>query len=327
VAWYAGIPRYIGIVLASIRAEGRRLEHWPVFDVAAPFASDSLVAFTYYAFWAVPIVALLVCIWHVWRRRSSQDPSNARALALGVALVVMTLVVNQYFLRSNLQARFGDAAVSVVLVGAWVAGMAGVIETRAGRALTRVGLITALTLMAIAFFKINSLAHEFETGGLTVSREQTVRRFEEVVRTLRAQPSTDGQNLDGPLAVSRYLAACTTPDDRVLMGLYADEIPYFARRLVAAGQGYFALGFLRSEADQRLALERLARQSVPIVITALDYDKEIASNYPLVARHISSHYKEAGVIKVRGQPYVRVFVDIMRSPRGTDSVSGFPCFR
>jgi hypothetical protein len=178
-----------------------------------------------------------------------------------------------------------------------------------------------------AFFRINSLAHELETGGLTVSREQTVLRFHDVVRTLRALPSTDGQNLDGPLAVSRYLAACTAPDDRVLMGLYADEIPYFARRLFAAGQGYFALGFLRSEADQRLALERLARQSVPIVITALDYDKEIAANYPLVARHISAHYREAGVMKVRGQPYVRVFVDIMRNSRGTDSVSGFPCLR
>jgi hypothetical protein len=154
-----------------------------------------------------------------------------------------------------------------------------------------------------------------------------VLRSKEVVRTLRALPAADPNITEGPLAASRYLSACTLPNDRVLMGVYADEIPYFARRLFAAGQGYFSLGFLRSEADQRLALERLARQSVPVAITEFEYDQEIAANYPLVARYISSRYREAGILRAGGQPYLRVFVDIMRTPRGTDPVSGLPCFR
>lgn len=329
VAWYGGIPRYVAIVLAAIGAEGqgRRLKNWPVVDLASPFANDSLVAFTYYAFWAIPLAAALVPIWCALRGRSRTGVDSAPDFRFGIALVAMTLIVNVFFLRGNLQARFGDGSVLVALAGAWLAGAASRSTSWMSRGLARAVPIVLLALVFAAFFRFNSLAHELETGGLTVSLEQTSLRFHEVVRTLRALPSTDATQTEGPLAVSRYLSDCTAPEDRVLMGLYADEIPYFARRLFAAGQGYFGLGFLRSEADQRLALERLARQSVPVVITEFDYDREIATNYPLIARHISSRYREVGVITAGGHPYVRVFVDIMRPPSATDPVSGFPCFR
>jgi hypothetical protein len=326
---YGGIPRYLAITLAGLGAEGgtRSLEHWPVVDLESPFSEDSLVAFNYYAFWGLPLAAAVVLIWLALRGRPPAQAAHDRDFRFGVALVAMTLLVNLFFLRANLQARFGDAAVPVVLIGAWLAGAASLVTPPILRGLARAGPLVLLALMFCAFFRSNSLARELETGGLTVSRAYAVLRFQEVVRTLRALPSTDAQNTGGPLAVSRYLYECTAADDRVLMGLYADEIPYFARRLVAGGQGYFALGFLRSEADQRLALERLERQSVPIVITPLDYDGEIAANYPLVSRHISGRYREVGVLKANGEPYVRVFADIMRPPRGTDSVTGFPCFR
>jgi len=241
--------------------------------------------------------------------------------------MVLDMDDNFEILRANLQARFGDAAVLVALTAAWLAGAVALSPSPLRRGLARAGPVIVLGLMTAAFFRINSLAHEFETGGLTESFEVAQSRFREVVRTLEALPSTNAQTTEGPLGASRYLAACTAADDRVLMGLYAGEIPYFARRHFAAGQDYFAYGFLRSESDQRLALERLRHQSVPIVITAFDYDGEIVRNYPLVARHISSRYREVGVITAAGRPYVRVFVDIMRPPASTDPMSGFPCFR
>ena len=327
VATYSGIPRYLDIALSSIRAEGRRLEQWPVLDLASPFGESSLVAFNYYAFWMLPFAAGATLMWGVWRARSVAADDADRRFRFGVVLVPMALVVNVFFLRANLQARFGDAVVPVALTGAWLAGVASLSASRLSRVLAHAGTLVLLAAMCAAFVGSNSLVHEFETGGLTVSLAATRLRFHEVVRTLRELPSTNASQKEGPMAVSRYLHECTSPDDRVFMGLYADEIPYFARRLVAAGQGYFAHGFLRSDADQRLAVERLSRQSVPVVITAFDYDKEIAGNYPLVARHISSRYREVGTFTVAGHPYIRVFADIMRPSRGTDPVSGFPCFR
>ena len=332
VMLHGGLLGYVDVVLRSISSEGRRLARWPIVDLASPFSESSLVAFNYYAYWLLPLIAAGVLMWQLrdLSRASSSRAGESREathVAFGIALVTMALVVNVFFLRANLQARFGDGSVPIALVGAWLAGAASRSSSWMSRGLARAVPTVVLALMFAAFFKANSLAHELETGGLTVSLEQTSLRFHDVVRTLRALPATSATQREGPLAVSRYLHECTAPDDRVFMGLYADEIPYFASRRIAAGQGYFGLGFLRSDTDQRLALERLSRQSVPVVITAFDYDREIAGNYPLIARHISSHYKEVGVVTAGGQPYVRVFVDIMRPPHGTDPVSGFPCFR
>jgi hypothetical protein len=323
---HGGILGYVDVVLRSISSEGRRLARWPVVDLASPFSESSLVAFNYYAYWLLPLIAAGVLVWLLLRTKRA-DRDDAAHITFGLALLTMAVVVNVFFLRANLQARFGDGSVPIALVGAWIAGAASRSTSWMSRGVARAVPIVLLALMFAAFFKANSLAHELETGGLTVSLEQTSLRFHDVVRTLRTLPSTNATQSEGPLAVSRYLHECTAPDDRVLMGLYADEIPYFASRRIAAGQGYFALGFLRSEADQRLALERLSRQSAPVVVTAFDYEREIVGNYPLIARHISSHYKEVGVVTAGGQPYVRIFVDIMRPPLGTDRVSGFPCFR
>jgi len=332
VMLHGGILGYVDVVLRSISSEGRRLARWPVVDFTSPFNESSLVAFNYYAFWLLPLIAAGVLIW-LWRDLSRASVTNggesrdAAHVTFGLALVAMALVVNVFFLRANLQARFGDGSVPIALAGAWIAGAASPSASWISRGLARAVPIVLLALVLAAFFGINSMAHELETGGLTVSLEQTRFRFHQVTETLRALPAVDPHITEGPLGASRYLSLCTMPNDRVLMGIYADEIPYFASRRVAAGQGYFALGFLRSETDQRLALERLARQSVPVVITAFDYDREIAGNYPLVARYISTHYRDVGVITAAGQPYLRVFVDIMRPPTSVDSVSGFPCFR
>ena len=326
VMLHGGILGYVDVVLRSISSEGRRLARWPIVDLASPFSESSLVAFNYYAFWVLPLIAAGVLIGRLSRARRA-DRDDAPHVAFGLALVAMALVVNVFFLRANLQARFGDGSVPIALVGAWLAGGASPLTSRMSRGVARAVPIVMLALVFAAFFGINSMAHELETGGLTVSLEQTRFRFQQVTQTLRALPAADPHITEGPLAASRYLSLCTMPNDRVLMGIYADEIPYFASRRIAAGQGYFGLGFLRSETDQRLALERLARQSVPVVITAFDYDREIAMNYPLVARYISARYREAGVITTAGQPYLRVFVDIMRAPTSTDPVTGFPCFR
>ena len=329
---HGGIPAYVDIVLRSISSEGRRLARWPVVDLASPYSESTLVAFNYYVFWAVPLIVAGVLMWQLSRgirarAGESKGVTADRDLTFGIVLVAMTLVVNYFFLRANLPARFGDGSVPVAVAGAWLGGAASRSSSWMPRTSARAIPMVLLVLVFVAFFRFNSLAHEMETGGLTVSLEQTRLRFHEVTETLRALPAPDPKITEGPLAASRYLSACTRPTDRVLMGLYADEIPYFARRLVAAGQGYFALGFLRSESDQRLALERLHHQSVPIVITAFDYEGEIARNYPLVARHISSRYREVGVITAAGRPYIRVFADIMRPPTSTDPMSGFPCFR
>src|SRR5262249_44689540 len=130
VAFHGGILGYIDVVLRSISSEGRRLAQWPVVDLGSPFSETSLVAFNYWAFWALPLIVAGVLIWRVSRaslagegesRNESRDTTH---LTFGIALVAMALVVNYFFLRANLQARFGDGSVPIALAGAWLAGAA-----------------------------------------------------------------------------------------------------------------------------------------------------------------------------------------------------------
>src|SRR6185436_16745363 len=53
-----------------------------------------------------------------------------------------------------------------------------------------------------------------------------------------------------------YVDRCTTSDQRLLVGGYLVELPFFAQRKFAAGQAYFG-GSFGGEEWERLALRRL----------------------------------------------------------------------
>jgi len=319
--YYKGIPQYLGDVLASIKGEGRRLVSWPAIDVAHPFSADSLTAFVYYLFWIVPLIATAVLIASWWRRGW-----NARH-PLGLALLLMTLVVDYFFLRGNLPARFGDAVVAVVLLIAWMAAPGSNARERTGSVIPG-ALASALLVTTIAaFFPINSIASELSTGGF--AEGSVAARFLQVSDLLRNQPPRiwTFKPRDGSLAIARYIAECTVPEDRVLVATAADEIPYFSRRHFAGGQAAFYSNLLKSEDNQRLVLARLARQSVPIMVTHPDYHEEFEVNYPLVAQYVATRYREVGVVGYEGHPILRVLVETARQPVRVDPVLGYPCFR
>jgi hypothetical protein len=102
VQTYEGIPAYVRNTLESVAVESARTElRLPQFDLSAPFAGDGLLLLTYYAFWAVPIVAAITLIGRVAASPASRLTPAERATAAG--LLVMTVLVNTYFLRANLE--------------------------------------------------------------------------------------------------------------------------------------------------------------------------------------------------------------------------------
>lgn len=323
-----GLGRYVADALTTMQAEGRRLVQWPVVRLSAPLDASSLVAFTYYVFWLMPALALLVARAGAHGPPAENDRSRQLARGVGAALMAMAPVANYFFLRANLPARFGDAVVPIVLLAAWMAGAAGGWRTATARALGLAVPALLLALMFGSFLQVNSIRQELTTGGITISPQAAAQRLQYVRQVLRGLPPVEwvGHNDAGALAVARYVAECTSPTDHVLIGTYADFVAYFARRHFAAGQGVFAHGLYVTERDQRLALERLGRQSVPVAITSPRYE-DFAKDYPLVARHVSERYADMGVVTAEGAPFVRVLVDKTRQPRRTDPVLGLPCFQ
>ena len=328
VQQYTGLVEYAQRAVETVRGEsGRTALGWPTFQPELGWWDDNLASLVYYAFWVVIALGGAALTVHVRLRRGADQV----IVATGVALFVVAAVVTNFFLRGNLFARFGDAIVPLVLLAAWGAGAIAVADSgRRTRVLIGAVPRALLLVIATALFIGTEMRVELDAAGFTDSWERVQKRFEDARADLRKLPPDVWSNTgaEGTLAVSRYLAECTAPADRVLLATYAPEIPVFARRLVAAGQGTFGLTFYEAEPQQREAVARLERQSVPIVIGAYeDFEGEFADDYRLVHRYVAAHYRDAGAIPVEGHPRFRVLVATDREAVRVDPVLGLPCFR
>jgi hypothetical protein len=323
---YAGVGTYLQATLSSVAGESARTEfRRPPFDMGAVSAAGNFTAVAYYAFWAVVPVAMLAAAW----RRLRDGRLDVADLATGAALIVIAVMANVYFLRNNLEARFGDAVVPIALLGAWASGLVAHVHRPL---VVRWTPRAVLVVMLGALFVTGEVAQELRASGLSDSWETVDRRFDATRAELAPLPPARWDNRsreeEGTLVAARYLAECTAPDDRVLLVTYAPEVPVFARRLFAGGQGTFGLNFYLSESDQQRAVARLRQESVPIVLGSFDdYEGEFVEDYWFVHEYVAAHYREAGALEVDGEPRFRVLVEAARQPHRTHPELGLPCFR
>lgn len=319
---HEGVMTYVVTALRTSGIESRRTSlAWPTFDGSAPFDDSNLIALTYYAFWVLPMLALLVLA-----LRSKGAPPQERGTV--VALVALAVVVNVFFLRSNLAARFGDAVVPVALLAAWIAA-APEIAGRTARALAWAAPRVLLLLMIPCAYVFGELAPDLQNSGLTVSATETLERFKNVRASLARLPHaalSDGL-ANGKLRAAQYLAECTAPEDRVLVAAYAPEVLVFARRAFAGGQPTVSLALYGSESEQHATLARWERQSVPVVVATDEFEQEFVTDYPLLARRVAERYHEAGAIPIGEDARFRVFVENDRPARRIDARFDLPCYR
>lgn len=326
---YEGIPTYLQRALGTVAAERTRTPlSLPEFDIFAPLAGETpeLVT-TYYAFWGIPLLAaaLMIGVLAINRRALS-----ARDRAYGWGLIAMALLVNTFFLRANLEARFGDAAVPIVLIAAWAVAVTSQWPRPVWRRLGIALPALALALVLRGAYTFSDMRMELDTSGLSDSWGKTTRRYAAVRDDLGQLPPTvwtDAQ-ARGTLRGARYVAECSDPADRVMVLGRLYEIPVYARRRFAAGQPLFELSLFLSDDEQTRAVDRLRSQSVPIIIAdAEDFEDGFASDYPIVARYVREAYRDAGTIAIEGDPRLKVMVLASRQPVRSHPVFDLPCFR
>jgi hypothetical protein len=326
---YEGIPTYLANGLTTSRSEGQRTSfELPRFDISSPFSDDGLVVLTYFSFWALVVIGAAAVRWSMLDAGGSRQRAATYGTAIG--LLAMTIVANVFLLRANLIQRFGDAAVPAVLLASWTSGAARSMAAGRRRDLASIAPAGLLMVMLGAAYGYADISRKLNTSGLTVSWEETTRRFTQNRSELAGLPpdTWEGFKAEGPLVAARYVAECTAPTDYLFVTGYAPELPVLARRRFAAGLGTMSLSLYTSEADQRLALGRLEYQSVPIVLAdAAPFDDEFVPDYPLLAQYLSTHYRPAGTIDVDDDRRFRVLVDAGRTPRRRDPHLGLPCFQ
>jgi hypothetical protein len=325
---YEGIPAYLRNALATSALETTRTElRLPPVEWSGVFTRDGLLVVTYYAFWAVLVAAAAAL---VARTIGTNAPLRPAERGTAIGLLAMAALVNTFFLRANLDQRFGDAIVPVALLAAWTAGAASGWPAGALRVSAVAVPAVLLLYMFSAAYVFSDMSRELDTSGLSDSWGEVTRRYQAVRADLGRLPPVAWSDEDavGTLSAARYVAECTAPDDYLLVAGHYQEIPVFARRRFAAGQPTVSLSFYTSEGDQRRALARLERQSVPIVLAdAEEFEEGFVSDYPLLAQHLADAYRETGTIAVDDEPRFRVFVDAHRQPTRVDPHLGLPCFR
>jgi hypothetical protein len=327
---YVGIGSYLATARALVAQEANRTTfRWPQFGPGpgglASFLSEegNAIAFLYDLSVAIPIVALLALIGSP--RAKGLDSRQTRAVI--ASLAVLALVLDRFFLRNNLGARFGDLGAPVAILAAWLVWRFNSgSHVRRAVAWAMAAIVAVPTMQALA--TTGSVWRELDTTGLSDSAKKVGRRFATVTSDLGAMPPSGHGPPDAEPNAAEYLRMCTAPTDRVLVVADAPEILAFAGRSFAGGHPTFRPGFYTLASDQRETLERLSHESVPVVL--LDQEQSYASHFipqfRLIHEHVMAAYERAGELPAPAGPPVQVFTERGRMPSGHYRTTALPCF-
>lgn len=311
-----GLWSYLRTGIEFSQREAAREGHvWP-----NPFLPGAHEARLLYEFHLMPILALVVL---VARRRA---PEALQLLAQVLPVVVVALLVNAAFLRDPLNTRLPDAVVPAVILGAWLVSQAWQ-AARARFALVACAAVVAAA-MGLSTAAVGHTAEEIDRAGLMTGYRQVPERFRERRAQLEdrfSEAQIPDDAIEALVPFFRYVSRCTAPDDRLLNLGYLADLPVFARRGFAGGLSFFG-AYPSGPERERLVLDRLSRQVVPLAILSSDFSTEFDQRFPQVAAHVRARYRQVSDIEVRDDLHLRILADTTLSTSARDPETGFPCF-
>ena len=286
------------------------------------FTRQNALAWSYYLTLLTPIVALGWVIGGWWSGRVARPEA-----AVVVAAAILCGIISQTLVRGDPAVRLPDVAAPTFVLAAWLAGRGGRGRPPFRARLERAGIVS---LYVLTFWSVWTSGG---TGSLTAQMSSVLggpagvwEQISVVSRRLRDRPidqwSPPGKA--GLPALTRYLFDCTAPSDRVL-ATWAPDVFYYAERGFAGGQVFLLDGWHDSIADQRLTLERMQRQSVPVILSRPgELSRQV---FPLVNDHVRTRYRLVAESTFGGDETYQVFVDKQLEPDGEHPHLELPCYQ
>ena len=332
----------------------RTVFRMPVEIAPGLFVEGNATLWLYYATVSLPLLSLLILGmkrfgWLSWR--SAMPNESVKMLTAAV----YCLILHKALIRGSLDSRLADVSTPTAVLAAWVMGQvlvhgAAPVAWERLRAILRPGGVTvrsraAMSLLSPALVTLVTVA----LVGVTLWSSMTFGRFvpkfkeSEILRgpmySLRKARAIAADlnpvSLDswappgsvGLRALTRYVQECTATDDRLMLTWLEPRPYFFSGRLFAGGMFVFHADWLSFESDQRLTVDRLRRQSVPIVIVRVDSFDLFAQQYSIVSRYLAARYDQVAesTFGDNGSAY-RVLVDSKRAPRRVYQPLSLPCY-
>ena len=306
------------------------------------FTPKNAIAWLYYLFVSLPIVAVAVLV--VKRRRAGDRvavlSSESAKILCAVALAT---VAAGLLLREPLEARLPDVAGVNFVIGAWLLGE----WLGLGRACSEphrrwpgmprpsptwvLRATAGLVLLGITWAEVLALwepGRQLEVSGILAGPQVILERTSAQLATLRASPPSEVWAPTRRNAVlSRYIRECTRSTDRLLVTSFHPDLYFLSGRAFAGDQLFFYGGYRASPPEQQRTIARLESQSVPIVLASgSDGPSEFGAKFGLIDEYLTTRYRVAGRVRLDGSSSFDVLVDRRREPTGTHESLSLPCF-
>ena len=288
------------------------------------------LAWFYYVTMLVPIVALGRVGADWWSERAARPEA-----AVVMAVAILCCIISHTLIRGFPDSQLPDVAAPTFVLAAWLAGRrSGPAGSPVRARLARAGIVSLflVTFWSVGQFgaagKLGSVGSLLVGSGVVGGPVGVWEQLGAVNRRLHLRPIDDWASQGSDLrTVTRYVLDCTAPSDRVLVTWFAPDLFYYAERGFAGGQVYLDPGWHASAADQRLTIERMQRQSVPIVLGRRDLVEKFRQEFPLVYDYVQARYRLAAELAFGEEQSYLIFVDGRRDPDAEHPDLGLPCFR
>ena len=329
VQYYQGLVPYfeMGIAVSRREADISLLRDLPRLDLSAGLTTANTHAWLYYLFWLLPLVCVPLA---VLRRVTGRERWSGEWVAVG-AVAILAVALDATFLRNPLETRLADATVPAALLGAWLLGLVWSISRPMLKIAASAASVLLLIGTTVSIWRVGDVHDKLDEVGAFEDDVEHLQEHTAAVITALTQPEMEARKLPSRVSAGlvpffRYVNRCTAPTDRLLVSGPYPDVFVLARRGFAGGHIAFLQSFYHSDADQRLTLMRMQRESVPFVVLPLDDQDAFAGSFPHVLAHITATYDLLADIPVDGLKGVRIMVERARTRTGTDSETGWPCF-
>ena len=334
VQWTEGIGEHLHEAIEFAKGEAHQrfmsppaFPFWSKADSTSWSQMDSAV-FLFYAAHALAILCLVLL-----GRSKERSTGHEPVAAAGLAMLLMYLLV---VLRHPIDTRIQDVAALLAINGAWALAESWQRATAVVSSGPSPSLVRRFVPLMVAVIVVGGgLANTWILSGVPTRLKETrvadgfgaIKHTIEVVEETGTVWPWERFWPAGELpAAVRYLHACTTSHDAVLLTWAAPEYYYFAQRRFGAGHALFLPpDAFTTGHDQARMLQRIRRDRIPVVLINEDRREEFAKAYPEVDRYIRDAYVAVGTFKIRDGSLITVAIGRDFKSTGTYDPEGWPC--